>query len=175
MAELNAGSIDIQSLSKAHDRTEFTCGTMELDQYLKIQASQDVKRRISRVFVAITEASNKVLGFYTLSSLSVEAESLPATLAKKLPRYPLPAALIGRLAIDRDWQGKGLGKSLLVDALSRMVAASRLVAIHCAIVDAKDDGIARYYEAFGFKRFESQPLRLYLPLATVEKLVLGGS
>lgn len=170
MVELVTGLINIEPLNKNHDRTKFSCATASLDRYLKIQASQDMKRRISRVFVATTEGSNRVVGFYTLSSLSVAAKSLPTILARKLPRHPLPTALIGRLAVDSEWQGKGLGKSLLVDALSRMIAASHSVAIYAAIVDAQDDRAATYYEKFGFERFKTQPLRLYLPLALAERL-----
>ncbi len=166
-----SGLLVIEPLNKSQHRDGFYCGSEPLDHYLKKQAGQDVRRRISQVFIARESSSTEVIGFYTLSALSIEASSLEDELAHKLPKYPLPAALIGRLAVDQHHQGQGIGKALMVDALSRMVKASRLVAIHAAIVDAKDERAAEYYEAFGFQRFKGMPLRLYLPLATVEHLM----
>jgi len=163
-----SGSLVIEPLNKIHHRDGFNCGNESLDQYLKKQAGQDVRRRISQVFVARKSNDAEILGFYTLSALSVEAISLPDDIARKLPKHPLPAALVGRLAVDKKYQGQGIGQALLVDALSRMVRASRQVAIYVAIVDAKDEMAAEYYEAFGFQRFKKPSHRLYLPLATAD-------
>lgn len=173
MTEIPSGELIIEPLARAHDRSVFACGHEDLDRYLKKQAGQDVRRRIAQVFIARTEGSNHIIGFYTLSSLSIESRTLPVDVSRKLPRHPIPAALIGRLAVDRARHGKGLGKTLLADALARMVRASRLVAIHAAIVDAKDEQAAAWYERFGFRRFRARSLRLYLPLATAERLLTG--
>jgi hypothetical protein len=90
--------------SKAHDRTAFSCGAPELDRYLREHASQDIKRDIARVFVAVRPEATTVCGYYSLSATSFQRDELPAEQAKKLPRYPVPAVLLGRLAVDHDAQ-----------------------------------------------------------------------
>ena len=94
---------------------------------------------------------------------------MPAVLAKKLPQYPLPAVLLGRLAVDTQFQGQGLGKLLLVDALKRALAASQSIAVHAMVVDAKDAQAKSFYEKFGFIASSDLPLRLFLPLKSVQQ------
>ena len=103
MTDLDA--LVIEPLGKRHDRAAFSCGIPELDRYLVQQAGQDVRRRIARVFVCTAEGSDTVLGFYTLSALAIDLSSLPEELSRKLPRHPVPCALIGRLAIDQSSTG----------------------------------------------------------------------
>ena len=155
----------IEPLARRHERAGFSCGLPELDRYLARQAGQDVRRRFARVFVCTTSDADAVLGFYTLSALAVDLASLPADLSRKLPRHPVPCALIGRLAVDRSAQGRGLGRLLLADALKRVVAAGETVAMYALIVDAANDGAKRFYERFGFAPLTDHPLRLFLPLA----------
>ena len=155
----------IEPLARRHERARFSCGLPELDRYLERQAGQDVRRRIARVFVCTAGDTDAVLGFYTLSALAVDLASLPAGLSRKLPRHPVPCALIGRLAVDRPAQGRGLGRLLLADALKRVVAAGETVAMHALIVDAANDSAKRFYERFGFSPLTDHPLRLFLPLA----------
>ena len=111
----------IEPLNPTHDRTGFQCGIEALDRYLKKQAKQDIKRRISRVFVATKPDNPKaVIGYYTLSTLSIELNQLPEKRARKLPKHPVPAALIGRLAISNAAQGQGVGKLLLEQIKERL-------------------------------------------------------
>ena len=154
----------IEPLGKRHDRTSFSCGLPELDRYLARQAGQDVQRRIARVFVCTADETDAVLGFYTLSALSIDLASLPERLSRKLPRHPVPCALIGRLAVDRSAQGRGLGRMLLADAVTRTVTAGESVAMHALIVDAANDDVKRFYEGFGFVPLTDDPMRLFLPL-----------
>ncbi len=154
----------IEPLDRRHDRTGFSCGLSELDRYLARQAGQDVRRRIARVFVCTAGGTDAVLGFYTLSALSTDLASLPDELSRKLPRHPAPCALIGRLAVDRSAQGRGIGRLLLADAVKRVVAAGETVAIHALIVDAANDDAKRFYEGFGFLPLTDGPTRLFLPV-----------
>ena len=154
----------IEPLDKRHDRAAFSCGLPELDRYLARQAGQDVRRRIARVFVCTAGNADAVLGFYTLSALSIDLSSLPEQLSRKLPRHPVPCALIGRLAVDRSAHGRGLGRVLLADAVKRTVAAGETVAMHALIVDAANDDAKRFYERFGFLPLTDDPMRLFLPL-----------
>jgi ribosomal protein S18 acetylase RimI-like enzyme len=160
----------IEPLGPHHDRTRFSCGEPALDAYLRRQASQDVRRRVAQVFVAVGNAPEEMAGYYSLSAASFEKHGLPPTLAKRLPHYPVPAAVLGRLAIDRHHQGRGLGETLLLDAIRRVLRAGTTIAIYAIIVDAKNERAQAFYERYGFRPFPGVPRRLFLPLETFEKL-----
>lgn len=158
----------IEPLSNIHNRPGFNCGVDLLDDYIKKQANQDVKRRISRVFVATKpDASSFIAGYYTLSSLSIDLDYLPESEARKLPKHPIPAALIGRLAVSENVQGNGIGKMLLVDAIKRTIAVSNEIAIYAMVVDAINEKAQRFYQQFGFIQFGSESKRLFLPLKLI--------
>lgn len=162
----------IEPLGSHHDREAFSCGEPALDSYLQRQASQDIRRRVAQVFVALGAAPGKIAGYYSLSAASFEKEELPPALAKRLPHYPVPAAILGRLAVDRTCQGQGLGETLLLDAIRRVVRASAMLMVYAIIVDAKNDRAVAFYERYGFRTFASIQRRLFLPLETFEKLGL---
>ena len=146
----NLQNLVIGPLDAAHNRTGFQCNVDALDQYFHKQAGQDSRRRISRIFVAVLPDNPKeVMGFYTLSSLSIELEQLPQKLARKLPKHPVPAALIGRLAVTHNAQGCGIGKMLIVDAIKRTLSVSDQIAIYAMVVDAINDNARDFYEQFG--------------------------
>ena len=161
----------IRALDSMHDRKSFNSGSQPLDDYLQKQASQDVRRRISRVFVASPEGyDNEVVGYYTLSSLSIAQLQLPQTHVHKLPRHPIPAALIGRLAVDQSAQGNGVGALLLLsaDAINRTLAVSHDIAIYAMVVDAINNEAQQFYQYFGFTKFSSESNRLFLPLKGIK-------
>jgi ribosomal protein S18 acetylase RimI-like enzyme len=152
----------IEPLGKQHDRTEFSCGQPELDDWFRQRASQDDRRNVARVFVAIDDDLG-VVGFYSLSSFTLALENLPDQIARKLPRYDaIPAALIGRLARDERARGRGVGELLMADAVRRILSASRSMAVFAIVVDAKDDRASSFYESFGFRAFPTMPNRLFL-------------
>jgi ribosomal protein S18 acetylase RimI-like enzyme len=158
--------IVIEPLDKHHDRARFSCGQPDLDEWFRLRASQDEKRNVARVFVAVTGELG-VVGFYSLSSFTLSPESLPEEIAHKLPRYDaIPAALIGRLARDERVRGQGVGELLLADAIRRILGAGRSIAVFAIVVDAKDERAADFYKGFGFRVFPLQPKRLFLPTAT---------
>ena len=127
---------------------------------------------MAQVFVAIGDAPAKIAGYYSLSAASFQKDELPPALAKRLPHYPVPAAVLGRLAINRPHLGRGLGEMLLLDAIRRVVLASRIIAVYAIIVDAKSEAARAFYERYGFRTFAIEPRRLFLPLETFEKLGL---
>jgi ribosomal protein S18 acetylase RimI-like enzyme len=162
----------IAPLAAVHDRQTFSCGAEPLDRYLRTQATQDVRRHIANCFVASPLQSNAVAGYYTLSAASIPMTGLPAEQARKLPRYPvLPAALIGRLAVDRRHQGQQLGAALLFDAITRAIRAD--AAVFALVVDAKDEAAARFYRHHGFEAFSGRAGRMFLPVATAARVVEG--
>jgi GNAT superfamily N-acetyltransferase len=155
---------------RAHDGTvdskTFYCGNSALDDYIRRYALQDVKRDLARVFVASpTDGLDCFAGFFTLSAGSVNCSDLPRAVARKLPCYPIPVALIGRLAVDQTCQGKGLGSILLADACQKVRQAKDTLAVVGIIVDAKDDSAAAFYRHFGFVGLPGKPDRLLLPTA----------
>ncbi|MDR3214454.1 MAG: GNAT family N-acetyltransferase [Azoarcus sp.] len=161
-------SLVIAPLAASHDRARFRCGVAALDDYLHKQAGQDVKRRVSRVFVATTaEHPDVISGYYTLSSLSIEFGQLPEKLARSLPRHPLPAALLGRLAVSQDAQCSGVGSMLLADAIKRTLAVSTEIAIYALVVDAIDERAQGFYEQYGFTLLGLGGCRLFLPLQSL--------
>lgn len=160
----------IEALARHHDRSRFRCGSDALDRYLLRQASQDTRRNVSRVFVAVPEALEEVAGFYTLSAGSVEREALPERTMRRLPHYPVPVALLGRLGVDRRWSGQGLGSALLTDALRRVHRASDTLAVYAIVVDAKDARAQGFYEHFGFIALPGSARRLLLPTSALERL-----
>ena len=169
---VNEPPLVIEPLGPHHDRASFSCGEPALDSYIRRRASQDARRRVARVFVAAGDAPGEIAGYYTLSAASFEKDELPAGLAKRLPHYPVPAAVLGRLAIASTYQGRGLGEVLLLDAIRRVVRASATIAVYAVIVDAKNDRARAFYERYGFRSFVSLPRRLFLPLQTFQNLGL---
>jgi GNAT superfamily N-acetyltransferase len=108
-------------------------------------------------------------GYYTLSATGVKLTEFPADITRKLPRYPLvPATLLGRLAVDQNYQGRGYGRFLLADALFRAVRSE--IASFAVVVDAKDEAARRFYERESFLPLSDQPLRLFRPMADIAKL-----
>lgn len=158
----------VEPLSSRHVREEFDCGEPGLNDYLRRQATQDMRRGVSRVFVARAGSSWKIAGYYTLSATSFKRDDLPAQEARRLPRYPIPAALLGRLAVDRPHQGRSLGKYLLFDALERVLQASDTLAVYALVVDAMNDRAWQFYRHYGFIGFPETPKRLFLPLETLQ-------
>ncbi|MEW6736260.1 MAG: GNAT family N-acetyltransferase [Acidobacteriota bacterium] len=156
--------------SAMHKRDDFACGYAELDTYIRQYASQDAKKRIAQIFVALFDDDLTIKGYYTVSAASFRKEDLPTELAKRLPHYPVPAAILGRLAVDQTAQGQRLGEYLLMNAFDRIIQASRSIAIHAIIADAKDERVKAFYERYGFRAFKAQPLRMFISMATVEQL-----
>lgn len=156
-----------------HDRAGFTCGEPALERYFQTQVTQDARRRVSNCFVAVESATGQLAGFYTLAAASIPLTDLPADVTKRLPRYPsVPAARIGRLAVDDRFKKRGLGSALLADAARRCMQSPP--AVFAIVVDAKNDAAVAFYERHGFARFVSQERTLFLPLATAQTVLLGG-
>lgn len=156
----------IRALDSAACIADFDCGEQALNDYLRRYAGQDIKRGVARAFVASPEGQPGVVaGFYTLSASSIAAQTLPENLRKKLPRYPVPVALLGRLAVDHVFHGQGLGAILLADACQRVRAASQTLAVAALVVDAKSPAAASFYQHFGFGELPGQAGRWMLPRA----------
>lgn len=158
--------ITIERLSSHHDRRDFDCGVAELYSYLVKYSGQHERKGIGRTYVA-TEEDARVLGYYTISSSGV-AFDVP----KKLPRHPIPVALIGRLAVDITARRRKLGETLLIHALRSAQRASRIVGIYALVVNALDESARNFYMKYGFEELIDDRLHLYLPMKTIDRLGL---
>lgn len=160
----------IEPLGDKHNRAAFSCGVEALDSYLRIQASQDLKKRAAATFVATADGTT-IGGYYTLSQYSIELADVPEAIVKKFAKYPhVPTTLLGRLARSNAYRGQGIGEILLMDALRRTLELSKQAASTGMIVDAKDDWAATFYRKYGFLDLPKVDRRLFLPMGTIEKL-----
>jgi GNAT superfamily N-acetyltransferase len=148
-----------------HDVAAFDCGNEVLNRWLTRYAGQSERRDAARTFVAVG-ARGAVLGYYTLLAGQLSHENATASVRKGQSRhFPIPIALLARLAVDRNHQGEGLGAALLRDALARVKLASAHVAVRAVVVHAIDDRAADFYERFGFRALTATPRTLMVTLS----------
>lgn len=159
-------SFEFYTLDKSFDRSDFDCGSLELNNFLKSKARQNQNAGFNKTFVAVAsgDKNKTVLGYYSLSMGEIDLSSLPQNLVKKLPKHPVPVARMGRLAVDIATKGQGLGKLLMVDAMKRVQTASELIGVYALLVDAKDDSAKNFYLKYGFIPLIDEPMTLFLPL-----------
>jgi len=161
---LTVGSVRTEPLGN-RARGPFCCGVEALDRYFHRQVSQDIRRRLTACYVALCGDSERICGFYTLSACHIALPDLPAEITHKLPPYPaIPAVRIGRLAVDQDFRGLGLGSAMLVDAARRVIESD--IAAFALVVDAKDADAVAFYEHHGFSRLDAEGAgrTLFIPL-----------
>lgn len=155
----------IEFLDKKHRRENFDCGEESLNDFLKKYARQNNEKGLGRTFVAVLPNETEVLGYYTLSSGSVSFEVIP----KKLPRYPIPTAHLGRLATDLKMRGQGLGELLLMDALERTVLVAAEIGIYAVELYALTENAKKFYLRYGFVSLKDDDKHLYLPIETLKQ------
>ena len=157
-----------EALTRNHDRASFDCGVPALNEYLQRYARQNHESGGAKTFVAVTpETPAIVLGYYTISPGAIAFAKTPATITKRLGRYEVPVFRLGRLAVSRAVQGRGLGGDLLLAAGERALAVAQEVGGFALAIDAKDERAAAWYERFGALRLLADPLKLVLPLDTI--------
>ncbi len=150
-------------------RDGFSCGVEALDRYLLRQAGQDQRRQVAVVYLLME--ADRVVGYYTLATTGVTSDVLPENMRKALPKYRiLPAAIIGRLAVDQRYRRQGLGAFLLMDALHHCVRTSKEMGFFAVVVDAKDDNARAFYEAFNFRRCLDDEHHLFRPISELKRL-----
>lgn len=154
---------------KRHRVEAFTCGQETLDRWLRAYAGQSQRRDAARTFVT-AEPDDTVACYYTLVAAQVEYSAATADVRQSLsPHFPIPVARLARLAVASPYQGKGLGRSLLLDALRRVLRASEELAVRAVTVDAVDERAASFYRAFGFEPSDLAPSTRMIPLKIVRR------
>lgn len=165
--------LQTENLKSSHFRKDFNCGNEILDNYLKKQVNQDIKKKLSVCFVIAEKDDEKdvVKGYYTLSNYGIPREMIPAEIEKKFPRAyeTIPTTLLGRLARDKNFNGKRAGEFLLLDALHKCHEASMQIASFAVIVDPIDDNTKSFYEKYGFKTLPDSE-KMFIPMHTVNQL-----
>lgn len=161
----------VELLDKKHNRDDFDCGKELLNNYLKNQAGQDIKRKLSACFVLAESTSNQIQGYYTLSNNSIPLSSFPDHIQKKLPRsyISIPTTLLGRLAIDTKYQGKGIGKILLIDGLKRSYEISQEIGSFAVVVDPIDEEAEKFYEKYDFIKLPDSG-KMFISMKTLTQL-----
>ena len=168
--------ISIEPLDpQRHDRAAFSCGTIRLDNFLKRTARKHQTGDFTRVWVATDVGNAGILGYYALNAHALEGDDLPADLTKKVPRFAsIPAVYLSMIAVDRRHQGRGLGRILLADALSRAAAVADQIGLKAVVLDVIDDGGPEimerrrtFYAGMGFRSLPSRPARMFISIATV--------
>jgi GNAT superfamily N-acetyltransferase len=157
-----------EPISKKHDREAFDCGEEALNEYLRRYARKSHKRGGAKTFLAIDDADKAILGFYSLSPASVDYARTPEIVRRGLARHDVPGFRLARLAVDRRFQGKGIGGQLLVAAGRRCLLASAEVGGVVLVIDAKNERAAAWYATYGAVPLLDAPLSLLLPLGTFE-------
>lgn len=154
-------------LEKQHDRKSFDCENEHLNYYIKQYALQNQKRDFARNYVILVE--NKVVAYYSLVFGGVVSEEIPQEM--QVGQYQVPIMLIGRMAVDKHYKGKGLGHAMLQDAAIRAVQTANIAGLKALFVHAKDESAKTFYEHHGFISCPSDPLHLFFPLEVIRKVL----
>lgn len=156
---------------RKHDRAAFDSGQASLDDFLRKLVTQYESRKLGKTFVAVRPGDPRVLGYYTLASSAVAFANLPSQESRKLPKHPVPVILLARLAIDRSFQGRGLGRALLSDALERSFELSMSLAVLAVEVLAVGNRAAAFYAKYGFIPLLDDSRHMYLPMRTIQDAI----
>jgi predicted N-acetyltransferase YhbS len=152
-----------------HDVAGFRCGTESLDRWLVRYAGQSQRRDAARTFVATADGAI-VSGYYSLVAAQITHEEATERARKGLsPHFPIPVAILARLAVDHRHHGQGIGAVLLNDALRRVSHATELIAVRAVVVHALDDGAAGFYRRFGFRALSTMPRTLMITLGDLRE------
>jgi ribosomal protein S18 acetylase RimI-like enzyme len=165
-------ALSLVPITKTLQKSQFDCGYEELNDYFHHYALKNDKLNIGKTFVAKDSAKGLVAGYMTLSNAQMAAETLPDNVRKGLPKYPVPALRIGKLAVDKNFQRTGIGAWLLRSALEKALLISDTTGLFAVIVDAIDNKAKGFYEKYGFTPFTENPLTLFLPLSVIAKAAL---
>lgn len=161
--------MEIQLLTKDHDRNGFDCGNSDLNNFLKKTAKQAADKNLSRTFVLTDGETNTIYGFVSITPCSVNIEDVPEKQRKKYPpQHGLPAIRLARLGVGLEHRRKGYGELLLTEAMSITAKIAESVGGIGLFVDAKDDAARTFYEKYGFLVTNPvKPMQLFMPLATI--------
>lgn len=166
-------TVVITELGRHHGRNDFDCGQPALNNFLQRLARQQAERDFNRTYVAVAQDESRIRGFYAVSSASIDFANWPGGL--RLPRYPVPVARIGRLAVDVREQGKGVGAALLRHAMRLGASLAQQIGLSAVVVDARNEAASAFYARYGFQRFPDQGLSLFLTTDVIRQALATGA
>lgn len=155
-------------LAADHELEAFDCGIAALDEWLKRRARRNEAEGASRTFVIC--AGRRVIGYYSLAAGSVLHAVATGKIRRNMPD-PVPVVLLGRLAVDRQWQGKGLAADLLSDAVLRIVGAAETVGVRAILVHAISQAARNFYEKHGFRASSVEPMTLMITIDEAQRIL----
>ena len=161
-----------EPLGAHHQVAAFDCGALTLDEFLSRHALGNHQSGTAKTYVATTD-SHIVVGYYSLAASQILYADAPTRLQKGAPRHPIPVVLLARLAVDRSWQGQGIGAGLLKDAIIRVLTAAEGVGVRALLVHAKDEAAKALYERYDFAPLPGYPMHLVLLLKDARRIVSG--
>lgn len=165
---------DPQPLDNEHRINGFDCGVGSLDIWLVKHARAAAGAGSARTYVVVDAEQDRVVGYHALSVASIERREATARARKGMPKHPIPAMLLARLAVDRTVQGKGIGAFLLRDAMNRALSVAEQAGIRLLLVHAVNDRARAFYEHFGFEASSTDPANLQLLMKDI-RLALDES
>ena len=161
-----------QHLTSAHDVSTFDCGVPELDDWLQRRALHNEASRASRTFVVVSE--ERVVGYYALATGSVAHAAATGRIRRNMPD-PVPVMTLARLAVDKAFQGSGLGSALLRDAMLRTLQAAQIAGIRAVLLQAVSEDARKFYTHHGFSESPIDPMIMMISLGDLEKAARATS
>lgn len=152
----------VEPLSQKHDRNHFDCGVEDLNHFIKHYALQNQRKHFVRTYVCCN--GDKIIGYYSLAFGSVNKENAPETLTRGMGKYQVPAIILGRLAIDKNYQKQGFGMALLKNAVLRAKQAEQIGGLRVIVVHSRDTAAQAFYAEYGFIAAPDMPLTLFFPI-----------
>ena len=162
----------IEKLQRDHNLSHFDCGNPTLNSWLEKYAWTNQQADSTKTYVAL--AGDRIAGYYSLTTGSVHRHESPRRIAKGLANHPIGIVLLARLAVDKTQQGKGLGKALLFDALTRIEQAADIVGVRAVMVHAIDEAARRFYEHFEFEPSPVDPFQMLLLMKDLRRAIRAG-
>lgn len=163
--------LHIEKLQRLHAVDEFTCGQPELDRFLVRRALQAQQANSSQTYVG--RSGQTIIGYYTIVAGEVHHADAPDRIAKGMPHHPIPLLILARLAVHREWQGRGIGAGLLLDALGRTLQVADIIGVRALAVHAKDSSAAAFYQHFGFAPSPTDERHLFMLIKDIR--IAAGS
>lgn len=157
-----------EPLTSSHDLSAFDCGAPELNTWLRQRAIKNEESGASRTYVACV--GGRVVGYYCLANGAITHVQATGKVRRNMPD-PIPVIVIGRLAVDGNWHGKGIGRALLRDAILRTVQAADLAGIRAILVHAKSEVAKAFYERCGMRASPIDPMTLMITVAEAQRMI----
>jgi GNAT superfamily N-acetyltransferase len=164
--------VEIVAFNRAISSDDFCCGKPELDDWLRTKAGQQERSDNTRTFLAIDPERDGVAGYYATTTYRLDLDQAATAYGVGRRKYPVPAVLLARLAVDERFAGQGIGRQLLVHAMEGIASASNVLGFEIVVVHAIDADAVTFYARYGFTRFAEHPLHLFMPTKTLRATLL---